>query len=73
MRIMTDYAVTQYGRNMDSRVSSADIDNDVRFTSGMANTHETAARALAALATMLGRDTDDWNNPLRIGRGYYSD
>ena len=36
-------------------------------------TRETATRVLAALATKLGRDTDDWNNPLRIGRGYYSD
>jgi hypothetical protein len=35
--------------------------------------HNTATAALAALAAMLGRATDDWGEPLCVGRAYYSD
>jgi hypothetical protein len=35
--------------------------------------HNTATAALAALAAMLGRSTDDCGDPLRVGHAYYSD
>jgi hypothetical protein len=35
--------------------------------------HNTATAALARLAAMLGRSPDDYDNPLIVGRAYYSE